>query len=111
MSRTRWHIERAEDRVLLTRRVPARFDVAACTDLPALRLMPLVHMVRQDIWRALRGLRGFAPVVEAHTVASGVQVKAGGQVSGRMAREQIETTLRMLLEDAPTRARWIRCAR
>lgn len=111
MSGRGWHLERGADRVLLARRWPARFDVAVTTDLPPLRLVPLVHMIRQDIWRALRGLRGFAPVVAARASRSGVCVTAGGQMAGPLARRAVEDRLRAVLGEAANRARWQRCAR
>ncbi|MEM7073840.1 MAG: hypothetical protein AAGA28_01830 [Pseudomonadota bacterium] len=111
MSGRGWHLDRQEGRVLLSRRRPARFDVCASTSLPPMRLVPLVHMVRQDIWRALRQLRGFAPVVAACAKEGGVVLHAGGQVAGRPARGAVEDMLRDVLEDGRNRARWLTCAR
>lgn len=68
-------------------------------------------MVRKDIWRALRDLRGFAPVVFACAEPSGVRIKAGGQLVGGLALGAHENRLRAVLEDGQTRARWQRCAR
>ena len=111
MSGRDWDLLREDSRVLLARRLPVRFDVAVTTELPGLRLVPLVHMIRQDIWRALRHLRGFAPVVEAQEDPSGTRVTAGGQVVGRIALGPVKDRLRIVLEDVPNRTRWIRCAR
>ncbi|MEL7014122.1 MAG: hypothetical protein AAFO72_12680 [Pseudomonadota bacterium] len=106
-----WHLVRGEGFVLLARRWPARFDVCAMTILPPMRLVPLVHMVRQDIWRALRRLRGFSPVVEARVTDLGVSVTAGGQVSGPLPAKALVERLRAVLDHAPNRERWHRCAR
>ncbi|MEM6480753.1 MAG: hypothetical protein AAF681_02830 [Pseudomonadota bacterium] len=111
MSARRWHIVRSADHVVLARRLPARFDIAATTTLPQLRLIPLVHLVRQDIWRALRGLRGFSPVIEARLHASGVTLRAGGPVAGLSIASVLQDRLRAVLDDRPNRERWQRCAR
>ena len=59
-----WHITRAEGTLTLSRRLPARFDLGVGTVLPQVaRPERLAHQVRQDLWRALRDLRGFAPCV------------------------------------------------
>lgn len=110
MSGRGWYLEQGEGRALLARRWPARFDVAATTRLPPMRLVPLVHMVRQDIWRALRRLRGFAPVVEAWEVEAGVKLRAGGQVQDRVAHSVAEQVLVSVLDNSDNRARWLRCA-
>lgn len=113
MGRNRWHVIEEEDGALtLARRLPARFDVAAETVLPAgQRPRRLAHRVRQDLWRALSDLRGFAPVVRIVPCAGGVRVRAGGMVEGRFARQQVEADIAGVLEDAGNRARWTGRAR
>ena len=64
MSRKRWHILREGDSLTMTRALPVRFDVAAGTTLPGGGRLRLAMQVRQDLWRALQALRGFAPVVQ-----------------------------------------------
>lgn len=109
MTRSRWHIIRTDSSLTLSRRLPARFDVAAETVLPAGDPLRLAHQIRQDMWRKLQSLRGFSPVVEITTVGQGLRVRAGGQVMGRVpgnAAGQIAE----VLENPAGRARWVRHA-
>ena len=108
MARDRWHvIEEADGALTLARRMPVRFDLAAETVLPArVGRRRLAHLVRQDMWRALRHLRGFAPVVRVARVTGGLHVRAGGAVAGRLARADAEARLAALLADPARRARW-----
>lgn len=79
------------------------------TRLPGrLRLGVLAHEIRKDIWRALRDLRGFAPVVELRPCAeeSGVCVRAGGTVMLRPPAA-LQRRLEEVLEHPARRARWI----
>ncbi len=111
MSRDRWYRLRDDaDGLTLARRLPVRFDLAVSTQLPAAHKDRIAHQVRQDIWRALRGLRGFAPAVRVRATPGGLAITAGGQVSGQFPRSQAEARLRAVLEDAGNRARWVRCA-
>lgn len=106
-----WHVTEESGAITLSRRLPARFDLSASTDLPAVAPLRLAQQIRQDIWRALRGVRGFAPVVRVETQAGRARVTAGGSVAGRFARPQAEAALRAVLDDPANRARWIRFAR
>ncbi|QIE47350.1 hypothetical protein G5B38_18485 [Pseudohalocynthiibacter aestuariivivens] len=110
MSRNRWHMLRDDDSVTLARRVPVRFDLVVRTKLPAARKDRIAHQIRQDLWRALRGLRGFAPAVQVTDTQDGLTIAAGGEVSGRFPQAEAESRLRAVLEDAANRARWVRCA-
>ncbi|MEO0360348.1 MAG: hypothetical protein AAF322_04530, partial [Pseudomonadota bacterium] len=70
----------------------------------------LAHQVRQDVWRALRRLRGFSPAVEVRDAPGGVTVRAGGRVDGPVppgAAERIAS----VLADERNRRRWLACAR
>lgn len=108
MGRDRWYmIEEAEGALVLARRLPARFDLAAETVLAgAVGRRRLAHLVRQDMWRILRHLRGFQPVVRVWPVAGGLRVRAGGAVDGRFSREVAEARIAALLADPGHRARW-----
>ncbi|MFD1160046.1 hypothetical protein [Roseovarius aestuarii] len=110
MSRGRWHILRDDTVLTLARRVPVRFDLSASTRLPDGSRLQLAQQVRQDIWRALQGLKGFTPVVRVERVASGLKVTAGGQVAGVFPRLQAEARIAEVLEDPKNRARWVRWA-
>ncbi|MFO7854262.1 MAG: hypothetical protein R6V44_03390 [Paracoccaceae bacterium] len=72
----------------------------------------LAHQVRQDLWRALRTVRGFAPVVSVAAGTDGrVEVEAGGRlVAGTGARRQVEAAAAALLADPALRRRWTRHA-
>ncbi|WP_272009399.1 hypothetical protein [Roseovarius sp. ZX-A-9] len=111
MSHDRWHMLRGEGALTLSRRLPVRFDLAVSTQLPEARMGRIAHQVRQDIWRALRGLRGFAPAVRVERTPAGLNVTAGGQVACRFPRAEAEARLHAVLENAGNRARWLRCAR
>lgn len=108
---TGWHITRDERSLTLSRHAVPRFDVAAETTFPPLRMLPLAQMIRQDMWRLLRSLRGFAPVVSVRRAEGGLHVTAGGSVAGRAPRGHIEAQIRALLENGCKRERWTRCAR
>ena len=106
-------VERREGAVLtLSRRPGAGFDLGAETVLPPVRSRGrLAHQVRQDLWRALQGLRGFSPVVAVTHAPTGTILRAGGQVAGRgVPKAHAEARIAALLEDAGHRARWLRHA-
>ncbi len=106
-----WHILRDGAALTLARRVPVRFDLAVRTHLAADRRLRAAQQVRQDVWRALKSLRGFSPVVRVERVEHGLAVTAGGQVDGPFARDSAEARIADVLEDPVNRARWVRCAR
>ncbi|UWQ38537.1 hypothetical protein K3552_05905 [Leisingera aquaemixtae] len=109
MTRSRWHITRTDSSLTLSRRLPAQFDVAAVTVLPAGDPLRLAHQIRQDMWRKLQSLRGFSPVVEITAEGQGVKVRAGGQVMGRVP-SNAAGLIAEVLENASSRARWVRHA-
>lgn len=112
MSRDRWHVIDDENGTLtVTRRLPARFDLAVEGWLPDAPRRRVAHRLRQDMWRELRNLRGFAPVVQVRRVAGGLRIRAGGAVAGRFARDAAETRIAALLQDPARAARWTRAAR
>lgn len=106
-----WHITRDDDRLTLSRHPAPRFDLSAEASLPLLRRLPLAQMVRQDMWRRLRGLRGFSPVVEVTRTPDGLRLRAGGTVAGRFPKPHAEAQIASLLHDPAYRARWQNCAR
>ncbi|MFU8777565.1 MAG: hypothetical protein ACNA7M_07825, partial [Roseovarius sp.] len=71
----------------------------------------LAHLVRQDLWRALQSLRGYAPAVRVCQDAEAMHVRAGGAVTGRFDRARCEALIAQVLEDAGNRARWMGRAR
>ncbi|MGX0975171.1 hypothetical protein ACSSVY_000869 [Roseovarius sp. MBR-51] len=111
MGRDRWHVIEEEGALIVARRVPVRFDLAVDTLLPGtIGRRRLAHLVRQDLWRALQSLRGYAPVVQVTRRADAMQVRAGGAVAGRFDRVKCEALIAVVLEDADNRARWMRRA-
>ncbi|QFT80353.1 hypothetical protein FIU89_06990 [Roseovarius sp. THAF27] len=106
-----FHILRETGAVTVARRVPVRFDVSAEARFGLLRKLALAQQVRQDLWRALKNVRGFAPVVRVVEAGDGVTVTAGGQVEGRHDRARLEETVAGLLADPRHVARWTRWAR
>lgn len=111
MRRGGWHVLREGTVLVLARQVPPRFDVVAGGRFPPARRERLATQIRQDMWRALRGQRGFSPVVEVTAGDGYLDVRAGGRVSaGRFDRAGLEARISALLQDAGNRARWLRCA-
>ena len=107
MGRDRWHLIHEEDGALtLARRWPVRFDLAVEGRLADASRVRVAHRVRQDMWRVLRDLRGFAPVVRVWRVPGGLHVRAGGAVAGRFGREEAEARIAALFEDPARVARW-----
>jgi len=102
-----WFEYRAVDRYVLTRRWPARFDICAETRFPLVARGRLARQVRQDVWRALQGLRGFAPVVDIRACDGGLRLLAGGQLAGARAGADAEARIEMVLSDAKNRRRWV----
>lgn len=109
-----WHLQRDAARVTLSRRLPPQFDLVAETTFPAsvgpLRPGTLAHEIRKDLWRRLRGLRGFSPVVEIVRQGDGLTVRAGGQVAGPVSARASERVAAML-DCGNLRSRWVAHAR
>lgn len=111
MRRNGWHILREDGAVTLARRLPVRFDLRVEADLPeAANPARIAHQVRQDIWRSLRHLRGFAPVVRAARTATGLHLTAGGQIMAPCDRAAAQACIAEVLADHRNRARWLRWA-
>ena len=104
-----WHVARRGDTFALSRRLPVRWDVEARAVLPDLGRRRLAHAVRQDMWRMLQDVRGFAPAVEVTRLANGCAVRAGGAVAGRVPAS-MAGRIAALLADPVQRAKWTRAA-
>ena len=106
MTRDRWHEIEEEGALTLTRRMPVRFDLAVEGWLPEASRRRVAHRLRQDMWRELQDLRGFAPAVKVWRVAGGLRVCAGGAVAARFARAAAEARIAALFQDPARVARW-----
>lgn len=109
-----WHSLRDDGGLTLTRSLPARFDFSAKTVISGganLRKGRIATQVRQDMWRALQSLRGFAPVVHVCIQGDDLEITAGGAVAGRFPKLQTEARVLDVLECPERRARWMRTAR
>ncbi|EAQ02756.1 hypothetical protein OB2597_15280 [Pseudooceanicola batsensis HTCC2597] len=113
MRRNSWHILRQDDALTVARHLPPRFDVAAAADLPAARalsLRRLAQQVRQDIWRALRNLRGFSPVVRVTDLGRVLRIEAGGRLADPRRAGGAGDVLAAVLSDPANHGRWLRHA-
>lgn len=111
MTRQRWYTVREADVLWVARRWPVRIDVAADAAFPIARPGRLAHQIRQDLWRAFRGVRGFSPVIRVEKHSGGLAVRAGGRCDGPVDRARAEARIETLLQDPAHRARWLRHAR
>lgn len=106
-----WHLAREGEAVVLSRRWPPRFDVSAEVLFPPVRAGRLAHQVRQDLWRALKDVRGFSPVVRVEPEGEALRVTAGGRVDGAFPRRTVAKTVSDVLNDPVARRRWVQWAR
>lgn len=104
-----WLIDRTEDMLLVTRRKPVRWDVWAETEFPRCHAQRLAHQIRQDLWRELRRIRGFAPAVQI-TFGETYRVRAGGRIA-RHIPPRTDERIGRLLDNPGHRARWLAWAR
>lgn len=102
----RWHILREGATLTLARQLPVRFDVGVVAEFPKMGKLRLAQQVRQDMWRALRGVRGFSPVVHVEERDHGLRLRAGGRVEGPAPRAGLETIIAGVLACPRNRARW-----
>jgi non-ribosomal peptide synthetase component F len=101
-----WHTVREDGRLTVARQWPPRFDVAAEDCFPPVRMGRLAHRLRRDLWRLLRDLRGFSPVIEITRTATGVAVRAGGRALPPVPRDT-ERRIAALLACPAHRGRWL----
>lgn len=106
MTARRWHILREGATLTLARQLPVRFDVGVVAEFPKMGKLRLAQQVRQDMWRALRGVRGFSPVVHVEEQDHGLRLRAGGRVEGPAPRAGLETIIAGVLACPRNRARW-----
>lgn len=107
MTRTRWHILEEDQSLTVARQVPARFDVAASAEFPVVGSdKALAMQIRQDMWRMLRDVRGFSPVVQVQSRSGGLTVTAGGRIARPAAPDTVARIASMLARP-DLRARWI----
>ncbi len=112
METVNWHMLYQEGTLTLARRLPARFDVSVETTLPSARKGRLAHQIRQDLWRMLRHLRGFSPVVRVVEDGPHLRLAAGGTVATRsFPKAKIEAQIADLLACPKHRTRWLNNAR
>ncbi|WP_425099470.1 hypothetical protein [Tropicibacter sp. S64] len=103
-----WHEARSARGYVLARHWPPRFDVAASAGFPMLRRGRLARQVRQDLWRVLKGLRGFSPVIQVAALGDGICLTAGGRcLTGTPLPQTTAPRIEALLSDPAHRARWI----
>ena len=103
-----WTVTQTDECVLFAFREHTRWDVSAAASFPALASRRLALQIRQDMWRALQGQRGFSPVVRLQPATDGWSVQAGGQLSGPTAAA--EAKIAQMFDNAALRARWTRFA-
>jgi hypothetical protein len=121
----RWRITHEDDVARIAPgRGPARMDLAvhAAWDAPRTPVsatryrIAIARQIRQDLWRALRTARGFAPMVEVTSDHGGtgpvrVMATAGGRMDTSHApRAAMAAAAQAVLDDAGNRQRWHRHA-
>ena len=107
---SRYHIHRAPNALTLARHAPAHFDVAAeATLADAVDLLRLAHQVRQDVWRALRRLRGFSPTVEIRAEGDMLHIRAGGRAMAPFP-PTAAPAIQAVLDCPNNRRRWLKHA-
>ena len=117
----RWRISHDDDVARIApARGPARMDLAVhaawdaprTTGDPARYRAAIARQIRQDLWRALRTARGFAPLVEVASDHAGtgpvrVMATAGGRLDTTHApRARMSEAAQAMLDRPANRARW-----
>ena len=104
-----WIIEQSDERILVTRRKPVRWDVSAQAEFPRCRALRLAHQIRQYMWRELQKIKGFCPAVEIQ-IGNTLHVKAGGRVA-RHVHPRASQWVDDLLNSDTHRRRWMAYAK
>lgn len=104
--RNGWYERATPDSYVLSRQWPPRFDLRVETGFPVANRRRLALQVRQDLWRELKDLRGFSPVVQIDAGDQGMSILAGGQLQAG-ATPQVVSRLEALLDDPAKRVRWM----
>lgn len=107
MARGGWHILRDGAALTLARHLPVRFDLCAEAVFPPARKGRLAGQIRQDLWRLLKGLRGFSPVIRIEPAEAGLRVIAGGRAARPFPGARTEAAIAALLDCPVHRARWL----
>lgn len=110
MRRDGWHIFSDDTRYTLTRHLPPRFDIVEEAWFPLCRRERLARQIRQDLWRTLKRLRGFSPVIEITSKPDGMIVRAGGRLAAQRPPKAAVLSIEQMLHDPDRRRRWIRWA-
>ena len=105
-----WWVLRDPENLVLARRWPPMFDLAASDAFPACARLRLAQQIRQDLWRALQNVRGFSPVVAVARADGGLWVTAGGRCTGAVPATA-GARAAALLADPGLRRRWVKNAR
>lgn len=105
----RWHILRDDASWTLSRRLPVEWHIEHEALVPLCHPIRLMHQVRQDVWRSMQSLRGFAPAVSLTPEAGQWRVRAGGAALGTIAPIWVERLV-VVLDAADNQARWVRHA-
>ncbi|MEM1266882.1 MAG: hypothetical protein AAGI50_12795 [Pseudomonadota bacterium] len=102
-----WQVERAGPRLTLSRPGRARLDISVSREMPApASRARLAHQIRQDLWRALRDVRGFSPVIVVEHRDLMACITAGGWLL-RPAPPGTASRIARLLDDPGLRRRWL----
>ncbi|MEM7179160.1 MAG: hypothetical protein AAF503_15805 [Pseudomonadota bacterium] len=110
---TRWTLtDDGVAAVLAPLGVAPGWDLAAEATLPfgapsARMRRRLAHQVRQDLWRALRRVRGFVPVVRVADAGGTAMLRAGGRVPGGRVAERDRHRVADVITNADNQRRWL----
>ena len=114
MKLRRWRIvEEGAATVIARPSTPLRWDISVSRAWPAEATgrafrLSLAHQIRQDIWRALRGTRGFAPLVRVYAANGMIEAQAGGVLmTGAGRPEALAERIAEVLDAPAYRRRWL----
>ncbi len=113
---TKWAlIEDGTETVLVPQGIAPAWDVAVDRAWPgpvtARARRRIARQVRQDVWRAARGVRGFVPVIRV-AGEDMLEIRAGGRLlAGGNAPERLTGAITAIVDDTKNRRRWMGHAR